>query len=395
MVEQSEALKKHYEWQGKIEVISRATVKNREDLAIAYTPGVADACLKIEEDPEEAYALTRKNNLVAVITNGTAVLGLGDIGPEAAMPVMEGKCVLFKEFAGVDAFPINIQAKDVNTVVETIKQIASSFGAINLEDIAAPECFEIERRLIDELDIPVFHDDQHGTAIVVGAALINAFRLFEDRTIEDVKIVVNGAGAAGIAIAKHLSVMGAKNILLVDRKGIIHSDYPEIGSEQKRMLKITNLENKKGSLQDALTDADVFVGVSAPNILTAEDIKLMKKDPIVFAMANPIPEIMPDIAKEAGVAIMGTGRSDFPNQINNVSAFPGIFKGALEAKATEINEEMRLAASYGIASLVEEEELNAEYIIPDPFDKRIVPAVADAVKKEAIKSNLVRKTAKS
>lgn len=395
MVEQSEALKKHYEWQGKIEVISRATVNNREDLALAYTPGVADACLKIADDPEEAYALTRKNNLVAVITNGTAVLGLGDIGPEASMPVMEGKCVLFKEFAGVDAFPINIQAKDVDTVVETIKQIASSFGAINLEDIAAPECFEIERRLIDELDIPVFHDDQHGTAIVVGAALINAFKLFDDRTIEDVKIVVNGAGAAGIAIAKHLSVMGAKNIILVDREGIIHSDYPEIGSEQERMLEITNLENEKGSLQDALTDADVFVGVSAPNILTAEDIKLMKKDPIVFAMANPIPEIMPDVAMEAGVAVMGTGRSDFPNQINNVSAFPGIFKGALEAKATEINEEMRLAASYGIASLVEDHELNAEYLIPDPFDERIVPAVSEAVKKEAIKSNLIREAAKS
>lgn len=395
MVEQSEALKKHYEWQGKIEVISRATVNNREDLALAYTPGVADACLKIADDPEEAYALTRKNNLVAVITNGTAVLGLGDIGPEASMPVMEGKCVLFKEFAGVDAFPINIQAKDVDTVVETIKQIASSFGAINLEDIAAPECFEIERRLIDELDIPVFHDDQHGTAIVVGAALINAFKLFDNRTIEDVKIVVNGAGAAGIAIAKHLSVMGAKNIILVDREGIIHSDYPEIGSEQERMLEITNLENEKGSLQDALTDADVFVGVSAPNILTAEDIKLMKKDPIVFAMANPIPEIMPDVAMEAGVAVMGTGRSDFPNQINNVSAFPGIFKGALEAKATEINEEMRLAASYGIASLVEDHELNAEYLIPDPFDERIVPAVSEAVKKEAIKSNLIREAAKS
>ncbi len=395
MVEQSEALKKHYEWQGKIEVISRATVNNREDLALAYTPGVADACLKIADDPEEAYALTRKNNLVAVITNGTAVLGLGDIGPEASMPVMEGKCVLFKEFAGVDAFPINIQAKDVDTVVETIKQIASSFGAINLEDIAAPECFEIERRLIDELDIPVFHDDQHGTAIVVGAALINAFKLFDNRTIEDVKIVVNGAGAAGIAIAKHLSVMGAKNIILVDREGIIHSDYPEIGSEQERMLEITNLENEKGSLQDALTDADVFVGVSAPNILTAEDIKLMKKDPIVFAMANPIPEIMPDVAMEAGVAVMGTGRSDFPNQINNVSAFPGIFKGALEAKATEINEEMRLAASYGIASLVKDDELNAEYLIPDPFDERIVPAVAEAVKKEAIKSNLIREAARS
>lgn len=390
MTEKSEALKKHYEWAGKIEVVSRASVKNREDLALAYTPGVADACLEIEKNPEEAYALTRKHNMVAVITNGTAVLGLGDIGPEAAMPVMEGKAVLFKEFADVDAFPINIQAKDVDTVVETIKQIASSFGAINLEDIAAPECFEIERRLIEELDIPVFHDDQHGTAIVVGAALINALKLFEDRDIENAKIVVNGAGAAGIAIAKHLSIMGAENILLVDQKGIIHSEYPEITSEQERVLSITNLENEKGSLQDGLKEADVFIGVSAPNILTAEDIQLMKKDPIVFAMANPIPEIMPDLATEAGVAIMGTGRSDFPNQINNVAAFPGIFKGALEAKATEINEAMRLAASYAIADLVKDVELNAEYIIPDPFDERIVPAVAEAVKKEAIHSKLVR-----
>lgn len=394
MVEESEALKKHYEWQGKIEVISRVSVLNGEDLALAYTPGVAEACLKIEEDPEEVYALTRKSNLVGVITNGTAVLGLGDIGPEASMPVMEGKCVLFKEFAGVDAFPINLQAKDVDTVVETIKQISSSFGAINLEDIAAPECFEIERRLIDELDIPVFHDDQHGTAIVVGAALINALKVLNDKKIAEAKIVINGAGAAGIAIAKHLSIMGAQNIMLVDQKGIIHSDYPGIGSEQERVLKITNPENIKGSLQDALKDADVFVGVSAPDILTAEDIKLMEKDPIVFAMANPNPEIMPDLAKEAGVAIMGTGRSDFPNQINNVSAFPGIFKGALEAKATEINEDMRLAASYAIANLVKAEELDAEYLIPDPFDERIVSVVAAAVKKEAIKSNLVRKTAK-
>lgn len=333
MTEKSEALKKHVEWKGKIEVISRAEVKNREDLALAYTPGVADACLAIKESPEAAYALTRKNNMVAVITNGTAVLGLGDIGPEAAMPVMEGKAVLFKEFADVDAFPINIQAKDVDTVVETIKQISASFGAINLEDIAAPECFEIERRLIDELDIPVFHDDQHGTAIVVGAALLNALKLFEDREMEKAKIVVNGAGAAGIAIAKHLSIMGAKTILLVDREGIIHSDYPGIGSEQKRVLSITNPDNESGSLQDAMKDADVFIGVSAPNILTKEDVQLMKNDPIVFALANPIPEIMPDVAKDAGVAVMGTGRSDFPNQINNVSAFPGIFKGALEAKA--------------------------------------------------------------
>lgn len=391
MTEKSEALKKHVEWKGKIEVISRAEVKNREDLALAYTPGVADACLAIKESPEAAYALTRKNNMVAVITNGTAVLGLGDIGPEAAMPVMEGKAVLFKEFADVDAFPINIQAKDIDTVVETIKQISASFGAINLEDIAAPECFEIERRLVIELDIPVFHDDQHGTAIVVGAALLNALKLFEDREMEKAKIVVNGAGAAGIAIAKHLSIMGAKTILLVDREGIIHSDYPGIGSEQKRVLSITNPDNESGSLQDAMKDADVFIGVSAPNILTKEDVQLMKNDPIVFALANPIPEIMPDVAKDAGVAVMGTGRSDFPNQINNVSAFPGIFKGALEAKAREINEGMRLAASYALANLVMPNELNAEYLIPDPFDRRIVPAVAEAVKEEAIKSNVIRK----
>lgn len=390
MPEKSKALEKHYEWQGKIEVTSRASVRNREDLALAYTPGVADACMEIAKNPEEAYDLTRKNNLVGVITNGTAVLGLGDIGPQASMPVMEGKCVLFKEFAGVDAFPITVESKDVDEVVETVKQIAQSFGAINLEDIAAPACFEIERRLIEELNIPVFHDDQHGTAIVVGAALINAFKLLKPRNIEDSKIVVNGAGAAGIAIAKHLSSLGAQNILVTDKEGIINSHYPNLNSEQKRILDFVNVEDKSGSLQDALEDADVFIGVSAPNILSAEDIKLMKTDPIVFAMANPIPEIMPDVAAEAGVKIMGTGRSDFPNQINNVSAFPGIFKGALAARATVINEEMRLAASHSIAGLVEEEELNAEYLIPDPFDQRIVPAVAEAVRKVAVEAGLVR-----
>lgn len=391
MAEKSEALKKHYEWKGKIEVASRASVSNREDLTLAYTPGVADACLKIQENPEEVYALTRRHNLVAVITNGTAVLGLGDIGPEAAMPVMEGKCILLKEFAGVDAFPITIQAKDVETIVTTIKQIAQSFGAINLEDIAAPECFEIERRLKAELDLPVFHDDQHGTAIIVGAALLNALKVVKTHTIEEARIVINGAGAAGLAITKHLVAMGAENILLVDHLGIIHSNYPELNREQKRVLQISNQKNKKGSLQEALKDADVFIGVSAPKILTKADIALMNAKPIVFALANPIPEIMPDIAKEAGVAIVGTGRSDFPNQINNVSAFPGIFKGALEAKATEINEAMRLAASDAIANLVEVNELHAEYVIPDPFDYRIVPAVAAAVKKEAIQSNVIRK----
>jgi malate dehydrogenase (oxaloacetate-decarboxylating) len=390
LVEESEALKKHYEWQGKIEVVSRTPVTSREDLALAYTPGVADACMKIVEDPEEAYKLTRKNNLVAVITNGTAVLGLGNIGPQAAMPVMEGKAVLFKEFADVDAFPVSVESTAVDEVVATVKQIAGSFGAINLEDIAAPECFEIERRLIDELDIPVFHDDQHGTAIVVGAAIINALKFKKEKDIREFKIVVNGAGAAGIAITKHLASLGAENILLVDKEGIIHSGYPGISDEQKRVLAIANLRDEVGSLQEALVDADMFIGVSAPNILTAEDIQLMNNNPIVFAMANPIPEIMPDVAKEAGVSIMGTGRSDFPNQINNVSAFPGIFKGALAANATMINEEMRLAASYAIADLVKEEDLHEEYIIPDPLDERVVPAVAEAVKQAAIETGVVR-----
>lgn len=390
MVKESEALKKHYEWQGKIEVVSRSPINNKEDLGLAYTPGVADACLKIAEDPEEAYKLTRKNHLVGVITNGTAVLGLGDIGPQAAMPVMEGKSVLLKEFADVDAFPVSIESTGVDEVVATIKQIAGSFGAINLEDIAAPECFEIERQLIETLDIPVFHDDQHGTAIVVGAAIVNALKFKQDQAIDDLKIVVNGAGAAGLAITKHLVSLGAKQILLVDKEGIIHSDYDEITDEQERVLEIANPENQSGSLQDALKDADLFVGVSAPGVLTAEDIQLMNDNPIVFAMANPVPEIMPDIAKEAGVLIMGTGRSDFPNQVNNVSAFPGIFKGALAANATAINEEMRLAASYAIADLVDEEDLNEEYIIPDPLDERVVPAVAEAVKKAAIKTGVIR-----
>jgi len=388
--QKSEALKKHYDWQGKIEVTSRSPVNTKEDLALAYTPGVADASRKIVEYPEAAYQLTRKNNMVGVVTNGTAVLGLGNIGPQAAMPVMEGKSVLFKEFAGIDAFPVSVEATDVETVVDTVKQIAGSFGAINLEDIAAPECFEIERQLIDALDIPVFHDDQHGTAIVVGAAIINALKLKKDKEIADFKIVVNGAGAAGVAITKHLSSLGAEDILLVDKKGIIHSNYPKITTEQERILNITNSKDKAGSLQDALTDADLFIGVSAPNILSASDIQLMNEDPIVFAMANPDPEIMPDLAKEAGVSVMGTGRSDFSNQINNVSAFPGIFKGALAAKATAINEAMRLAASHAIADLVKEDELNEEYIIPDPLDERVVPVVAEAVKTSAIETGVVR-----
>ena len=390
MVEESEALKKHYEWNGKIEVVSRVKLETKADLALAYTPGVADACMKIADDPNEAYRLTRKNNLVGVITNGTAVLGLGNIGPQASIPVMEGKCILFKEFADIDAFPITIEATEVDEVVRTIKQIAGSFGAINLEDIAAPECFEIERRLIEELNIPVFHDDQHGTAIVVGAGVINALKL-QKKEIADVKIVVNGAGAAGISITKHLTHLGAKHIDLVDRNGMIHSDYPGITDEQKRVLAITNLTDREGTLQDALTDTDIFIGVSAPNILTADDIRLMKKNPIVFAMANPIPEILPAVAKEAGVAIMGTGRSDFPNQINNVSAFPGIFRGAMDADATTINVEMRTAVSYAIAGLVEDSELTKEYIIPDPLDERVVPAVAKAVMEAAIETDVIRK----
>ncbi|HHX53201.1 MAG TPA: NADP-dependent malic enzyme [Erysipelothrix sp.] len=385
----TKALKQHYQWEGKIEVVSRAQVKTKEDLSIAYSPGVADACNQIVANPDDVYKLTRKHNLVGVITNGTAVLGLGDIGPQASMPVMEGKAILFKEFAGVDAFPICLKTKDVDEFVNTVIQISDSFGAINLEDIAAPECFEIERQLIEKLDIPVFHDDQHGTAIIVGASLINALKLY-NKQMESIKIVINGAGAAGIAIAKHLLILGAKHITLVDKKGILNSKYPNIGSEQKLMLKHTNLDDVSGTLQDALKDADVFIGVSAANILSAEDISLMNKNPFVFAMANPIPEIMPDEAKKGGAVIVGTGRSDMPNQINNVSAFPGIFKGALMVRASKIDESMRLAASYAIADLVKDDELNDEYIIPNPLDERVVPAVAEAVKQAAIKAGLAR-----
>lgn len=385
----TKALKQHYQWEGKIEVVSRAQVKTKEDLSIAYSPGVADACNQIVANPDDVYKLTRKHNLVGVITNGTAVLGLGDIGPQASMPVMEGKAILFKEFAGVDAFPICLKTKDVDEFVNTFIQISDSFGAINLEDIAAPECFEIERQLIEKLDIPVFHDDQHGTAIIVGASLINALKLY-NKQMESIKIVINGAGAAGIAIAKHLLILGAKHITLVDKKGILNSKYPNIGSEQKLMLKHTNLDDVSGTLQDALKDADVFIGVSAANILSAEDISLMNKNPFVFAMANPIPEIMPDEAKKGGAVIVGTGRSDMPNQINNVSAFPGIFKGALMVRASKIDESMRLAASYAIADLVKDDELNDEYIIPNPLDERVVPAVAEAVKQAAIKAGLAR-----
>lgn len=383
------ALDKHFEWNGKIEVISRANITSREDLALAYTPGVAEACLAIADDPNKAYQLTRRNNLVGVITNGTAVLGLGNIGPSASMPVMEGKCVLFKEFADVDAFPICIESADVDTVVQTIEQLANSFGGINLEDIAAPECFEIERRLKKSLNIPVFHDDQHGTAIVVAAGLINALKLVH-KSFADIKVVVNGAGSAGIAIAKHLVSFGVQALILADKNGILSSASSDLNSEQKEMLKVTNPEDLQGDLARALVDADVFIGVSAPNILTAEMVSKMASDTIVFAMANPTPEIMPEEAKAAGVIVMGTGRSDFPNQVNNVLAFPGVFKGALAVRALDINDEMKIAASHAIAGLIEAEELSADYIIPDALDKRVAAAVCEAVKKSAIETGVAR-----
>ncbi|WP_034549742.1 NAD(P)-dependent malic enzyme [Carnobacterium funditum] len=389
MDNKKEALRKHYEWNGKIEVISRVSINTREDLALAYTPGVAEACLVIEQEPDKAYELTRKNNLVAVITNGTAVLGLGAIGPAAAMPVMEGKCILFKEFAGIDAFPISIQSKDSNVIVQTIEQISGSFGGINLEDIAAPECFEIERRLKASLDIPVFHDDQHGTAIVVVAGLINALKLV-NKTFETSKVVVNGAGSAGIAVAKHLLNFGVQDLILTDKSGILTSDTPNLSAEQQHMTTVTNLTNQQGDLTAALKDADIFVGVSAANILTSEMIQMMNPDPVVFAMANPVPEIMPDLAIKAGVAVIGTGRSDFPNQVNNVLAFPGVFKGALSVRASDINEDMKVAASNAIAALVSTEELKADYVIPDALDPRVCPAVAEAVKEAAIKTGVNR-----
>lgn len=372
------AVQKHREWQGKIEIISRASITNREELAVAYTPGVAQPCLEIEKDKSLSYELTRRGNLVAVITDGTAVLGLGDIGPEAAMPVMEGKCALFKEFADVDAFPICINSKDTDEIVRTIENIALSFGGINLEDISAPRCFEIEKRLKQSLDIPVFHDDQHGTAIVVGAALINSLKLAK-KAIAEVKVVINGAGAAGIAIGKLLLSLGVGDLIMCDKDGILYRGATFLNDAHKQMAEITNKHNQKGLLADALSSADVFVGVSKPNLLTGDMIKSMGEKPIVFAMANPTPEIMPDEAKKAGAFIVGTGRSDFPNQINNVLAFPGIFKGALRVRAKEITEEMKLAAAFGIAEIIADDELNQEYILPDPFDRRVAVKVAEAV----------------
>lgn len=372
------ALQKHEEWAGKIEVISRAKVTNKEELSLAYTPGVAVPCLEIEKDPSLAYKYTRKGNLVAVITDGTAVLGLGDIGPQAAMPVMEGKCSLFKEFADVDAIPLCVNSKDIDEIVRTIELIGQSFGGINLEDISAPRCFEIEKRLKEKLNIPVFHDDQHGTAIVVGAALINSAKLIK-KELSQINVVVNGAGAAGIAIAKFLILLGVENIIMCDKDGILYRGADYMNDAQKAMAEVTNKENKKGLLNDALVNADVFIGVSKPNVLTSDMIKSMNDKPIIFAMANPIPEIMPDEAKKAGAYIVGTGRSDYPNQINNVLAFPGIFKGALESRAEDITDQMKVSAAYGIANIISDYELNVDYILPDAFNKKVSENVAKAV----------------
>ena len=385
-----ESLKKHYEWQGKIEVISRAPINTREDLSLAYTPGVAEPCLEINKDIKKSWELTRRSNLVAVITDGTAVLGLGDIGPEAGMPVMEGKCALFKEFADVDAFPLCIKSKDVDELVRTIYLISGSFGGINLEDISAPRCFEIEKRLKQVCDIPVFHDDQHGTAIVVGAALINALKVVK-KDLDKVKIVICGAGSAGIAICKHLLNLGASDITMVDSRGIISKNNSCLNDAQKEISNLTNKEGREGALKDAICGTDVFIGVSAPNIVTKEMIATMNKDAIVFPMANPTPEIMPNLAKEAGARIIGTGRSDFPNQINNVLAFPGIFRGALDCQATTINEEMKVATSYALASLIDEDDLNEENIIPSALDKRVAKVVAEAVIKAARQTGVARK----
>ena len=388
MTLKEEALAKHYEWKGKIEVISRTPIKNREQLSLAYTPGVAEPCLEIAKDPMKVYELTRRQNLVAVITDGTAVLGLGDIGPEAAMPVMEGKCALFKEFAGVDAFPICIDSKDPKVIIDTIALISKSFGGINLEDISAPRCFEIERKLKEKADIPIFHDDQHGTAVICSAGIINALKLV-GKKIEDCTAVFNGAGAAGVAIAKLFTSMGIGNIIMCDRKGII-CDGDDLKPAKQDIADFTNKNHLRGSLADAMKGADIFIGVSAPGVVTEDMIKSMAKDPIVLAMANPVPEIMPDLAKAAGAAVVGTGRSDFPNQINNVLAFPGIFRGALDVRASDINEEMKIAAAKALASLVSDEELSADYIIPKPFDPRVGKTVAAAVAQAARDSGVAR-----
>ncbi len=384
-----QSLEKHYQWAGKIEVVSRAKVEDSQALSLAYTPGVAEPCMAIHGDVDKSYQLTRRHNLVAVVTDGTAVLGLGDIGPEAGMPVMEGKCVLFKEFADVDAFPLCIKSKDVDEIVRTVYLLSGSFGGINLEDIAAPRCFEIERKLKEICDIPVFHDDQHGTAVVVAAALSNALKLV-GKKMEEITCVINGAGSAGIAIAKHLMRFGVGDLILVERYGTVVRGREGMTSAQEEMSLVTNKRGVWGTLADAVKGADVFIGVSAPGVLKPEMVADMAVNPIVFPMANPVPEIMPDEAKAAGAAVVGTGRSDYPNQINNVLAFPGIFRGALDVRARDINDDMKLAASHAIASLVSDEELSAEYILPKAFDPRVGKTVAKAVAKAAVESGVAR-----
>lgn len=379
MTNSEKAIFLHKEWNGKLETVSKAPVKNREDLSIAYTPGVAEPCKLIAEDPEQAYLYTMKANTVAVVSDGSAVLGLGNIGPHAAMPVMEGKCVLFKEFGGINAVPICLDTQDTEEIIKAVAYLAPGFGGINLEDISAPRCFEIEERLKETLPIPIFHDDQHGTAIVVLAGIINALKV-TGKQKEGCQVVINGAGSAGIAIARLLLAYGFPNITLCDRHGMIHKDYPGLNWMQEKMAGLTNLGQKKGTLADALAGADIFVGVSAPGIVTPEMVSSMGKDAILFAMANPVPEIMPDIAKAAGAKVVGTGRSDFPNQVNNVIAFPGIFKGALEGRASQITEEMKLAAATAIAGLVPEGQLHEDFILPEAFDPRVAQAVSHAVK---------------
>lgn len=384
-----ESLKLHYQWKGKLEVVPRAPVTSKEELSLAYTPGVAQPCLEIQKDVNKSYELTRRWNLVAVITDGTAVLGLGDIGPEAGMPVMEGKCVLFKSFGDVDAFPLCVKSKDVDEIVRTIQLISGSFGGINLEDIAAPRCFEIEKRLKEVCDIPIFHDDQHGTAVVVSAAVINALKLVK-KDIHDCTVAFSGAGAAGVAIAKLLINMGVKDVIMCDRKGIISKTNEGMTDAKKEIASFTNKNCKTGTLADAMKGADIFVGVSAPNMVTQDMVRSMNPGAIVMAMANPVPEIMPDLAIEAGAAVVGTGRSDYPNQINNVLAFPGIFRGALDVRAKDINEDMKVAAAKALASLVSDEELSPEYIIPKAFDPRVGKTVAAAVSEAARKSGVAR-----
>ena len=384
-----ESLKLHYELKGKLEITPRAKVDSKEALSLAYTPGVAEPCLVIQKDVEKSYELTRRWNTVAVVTDGTAVLGLGDIGPEAGMPVMEGKCVLFKAFGDVDAIPLCVRTKDVEEIVKTVSLLAGSFGGVNLEDISAPRCFEIEKRLKEVCDIPIFHDDQHGTAVVTLAGLINALKL-TGKKIEEVKIVTSGAGAAGIAIIKLLLSMGAKNVIMTDREGAIYKGRENLNPIKMEMAEITNLSMEKGSLSDVIKNADVFIGVSAPGTLSKEMVKSMAEKPIIFACANPTPEIFPEDAKEAGAAVVSTGRSDFPNQINNVLCFPGIFRGALDVRAKDINDEMKVAAAYAIAELVSDQELNAEYILPAAFDERVKDAVAKAVAEAAKKSGVAR-----